>query len=235
AVAGQLALMGNNRGYNTTYTNGGLAFENALLDALLLFEEKTAKKLLVGGIEEISDYNYNIDWLSNKYKTEAISDTDLIASITPGSVCGEGASMFVIESEATNYYAQIVDVAQITYPNTEDLDECLSDMLSNNGLSIDDIDTVMLGLNGDIDHSTWYNHVSDNLFPNANTLSFKNLIGDYRTSVAFAVWLSAQVLKGEEVLLPLIELRKSNEKKLKRILIYNHFDATRHGFILLSK
>jgi 3-oxoacyl-(acyl-carrier-protein) synthase len=235
AIAGQLALMGKNRGYNTTYTNGGLAFENALLDALLLFEEKAANKLLIGGVEEISDYNYNIDWLSNKYKKEAVADQDLITSTTQGTVCGEGASMFVIEGGASDYYAQIVDVSQITYPKTEDLNECVLDMLRNNSLSIDDIDTVMLGLNGDIDHNIWYNHVSDNLFPNANTLSFKNLIGDYRTCTAFAVWLSAQILKGEEKLLPLVELRKLNNKGKKRILIYNHFDGTQHSFILLSK
>ncbi len=86
AVAGQLALMGENRGYNITYTNGGTSFENAIIDGLMLFEEGNNKKILIGGIEEISDYNYNIDSLANKYKTEVIKDSDLLNSVTPGTV-----------------------------------------------------------------------------------------------------------------------------------------------------
>ena len=235
AIAGQLALMGNNRGYNITYTNGGHAFENALLDALLLFKEGNHKKILLGGIEEISDYNYNIDSLVDKYKLEPITSTELLDSKTPGTICGEGASMFILENDATDYYARIVDVAQITYPESSDLDFCVEDLLTRNNLNISDIDTVMLGVNGDVNHNKWYDHVSGDLFPESNTLSFKNLIGDYRTGTAFAVWMSAHLLNGESKFTDSIQLRKSHNKELNNILIYNHFDEVRHSFILLSK
>ncbi len=235
AVAGQLALMGQNRGYNTTYTNGGLAFENAVLDAWLLFRENAVDKLLLGGIEEISDYNYNIDSLAGHYKNEIVNDEDLLSSTTKGTVCGEGASLFVLEKAPAEYYAKIEDVEQITYPTELEFDDCLELLLSRNNLQVDDIDTIMLGYNGDSRHTPWYTHLEEHLIPNANVLSFKNLSGDYRTCSAFATWLSAHLLNGEKAFLPHIELRKKHEKEISRILIYNHFDEVRHGFILLSK
>lgn len=234
AVAGQLALMGQCKGYNTTYTNGGLAFENALLDALMLFQEEKYTKILLGGIEEISDYNYNIDSLANKYKEEVVKDSELLDSTTSGTVCGEGACMFIMERNPKDYYAKIEDVGQITYPSEEDVAYCMDDMLERNGLSRSDIDGVILGLNGDINHNAWYTYVSDTLLPEVNTLSYKNLIGDYRTCSSFAVWLAAHILKGNTQFIDTLQIRKSNSKKLSRILIYNHFDQVRHGFILMS-
>ena len=231
AVAGQLALMGQNRGYNITYTNGGLAFENAILDAWLLFHENAVNKMLLGGIEEISDYNYNIDSLAGQYKNEIVRDDALLNSETKGTVCGEGASLFVLEKSPKEYYAKIEDVAQITYPTETGFDTCLSNLLERNNLTVDDIDTVMLGYNGDTRHNPWYNHLEYDLLPNANSLSFKNLSGDYRTCSAFAVWLSAHLLNGETAFLPHIQLRKNHENEISRILIYNHFNEVRHGFI----
>jgi len=235
AVAGQLALMGKNRGYNITYTNGGLAFENALLDTWLLFHENAVNKVIIGGIEEISDYNYNIDSLANKYKDEIVKDDELLNSTTKGTVCGEGASLFVLEKSPTDYYAKIEDVGQITYPTQAELDNCLKDLLDRNQLSISDIDSVILGYNGDINHSKWYEYIEQEVLPETNSYSFKNLSGDYRTCSAFAMWIGAQLIKGEKEFVPHIQLRKQNEKEISRILIYNHFDEVRHGFILLSK
>jgi len=235
AIAGQLALMDENRGYNTTYTNGGHAFENTLIDALMLFEEGNAKKLLIGGIEEISNYNYNIDFLADHYKEIAVGNFNLIESLTKGTVCGEGSNMFIVESEAVEYYAKIEDVAQMTFPKEIDLDVCINAMLNRLRLNKTDIDSLMLGMNGDIDHNIWYNHVAEELFPNTNIFTFKHLVGEYRTCTSFAVWLSAHILNGERAFMSAVQKRASENKDISRILIYNHFDEVNHSFILLSK
>ena len=234
AVAGQLALMGSNRGYNTTYTNGGLSFENALLDALMLFEENNAKKLLIGGLEEISDYNYNIDSLTGKYKKEIVADSELLTSTTEGTVCGEGSAMFITEKDSSNYFAQIVDVEQVSYPSQSDLRYCLDNLLERNSIQHSDIDTCLLGYNGDIRHNLWYDTIA-NVFPNANKLTFKNLIGDYRSCSSFATWLGAHLISGNDTFLPLISKEVIHNNPIKSMLIYNHFDGIRHGFILLQK
>ena len=238
AVAGQLALMGQNNSYNITYTNGGTSFENAILDALLLFEENNAEKLLIGGLEEISDYNYNIDLQADKYKDELVSNLELLDSKTKGTVCGEGANLFIVEKDAKDYFAEIIDIEQITYPNFDDLSLLLETMLEKNNLSIDDIDSVMLGYNGDIRHNKWYDFVGKELLANASQYSFKNLIGDFRSVSSFAVWLSAHLLNGtlKDESSILIEKKEGNKASKKKYhLIYNNFDTVRHGFILLSK
>lgn len=235
AIAGQLALMDKNRGYNTTYTNGGHAFENTLLDALMLFEEGNAKKLLIGGIEEISNYNYNIDFLADHYKEVAVGNFDLIESLTSGSVCGEGSNMFIVESEASEYYAKLVDLDQLTFPKQNDIDLCIQALLTRNGLKLSDIDTLMLGMNGDVNHNKWYEHVSEDLFPQSTVLTFKHLVGEYRTCTSFAVWLAAQLIHGENQILDAITKRKTAHNSIQNLLIYNHFDEVNHSFILLQK
>ena len=235
AVAGQLALMGENRGYNTTYTNGGTSFESALLDALMLFEEGNHEKLLIGGLEEISDYNYNIDSLAGKYKEEIVSNEELLASNTEGTICGEGASLFIVEKNPKEYLANIIDVAQITYPSEKDIELLADNFLKINNLSAENIDCVMLGYNGDIRQNESYDHIKNTLFPTSEILSFKNLVGDFRTASSFAVWLSAHILNGSTQILPHITLKESKKEERKNILIYNHFDKVRHSFILLSK
>src|SRR5450631_2476015 len=59
AIAGQIGLLTLNRGYNCTHVHRGLAFENAILDVDMLLQENPSNKYLLGGVDEISDYNYS--------------------------------------------------------------------------------------------------------------------------------------------------------------------------------
>ena len=62
----------------------GLAFENALLDAMMKLPEIPTMYLL-GAVDEISDYNYNIDYLDGWYK-EPVKSKDLYSTATAGSM-----------------------------------------------------------------------------------------------------------------------------------------------------
>jgi hypothetical protein len=233
AVAGNLALLNKNTGYNITHVNKGLAFESALLDAKLLVEEGRAQKLLLGSVEEISDYNYNIDYLTGLFKKESISSTQLLRSTTEGTVCGEGAAMFVVESSpSTAGQVKIQDVGQISYVDETGLVEYLNLFLGLNSLKSGDIDAVILGKNGDVRTDHWYDLVNDRLEDLAGCFTFKNMVGDYPTAVSFAVWMGVRILRGEE--LPAEAYYKKIEQKVKNILIYNHHKGVQHGFILLS-
>ncbi|HTL07633.1 MAG TPA: beta-ketoacyl synthase chain length factor, partial [Chitinophagaceae bacterium] len=59
AIAAQIGLLSANTSYNTTHVHRGLAFENALIDAAMLLQEHAGAQYLVGGVDEISAYNYN--------------------------------------------------------------------------------------------------------------------------------------------------------------------------------
>lgn len=231
AIGGSLALLSRNTGYSTTHVNKGLAFESALLDAFLLINEGGAIKLLLGGVEEISEYNYNIDFLGGLFKEEEVTSSTLLNSDTPGTVCGEGAAMFVVSSEKTaDSLAEIVDVDQITNPTENELNEKLSQMLIRNGLNQKDIDTLILGYNGDNRSDFWFQNVRDSFFSESEMYSYKQLVGDYPTSSAFAMWLGVQLISGKNV--PGRGTEKN--RKARHVLIYNHYKAVQYGFILLS-
>ena len=231
AVAGSLALMSNNTGYNITHVNKGLAFESALLDVILLLSEGQASKVLLGGIEEISDYNYNIDLLAGSFKEEEVMSSNLLTSNTAGTVCGEGAAMFVISSELVkDAFAEIVDTEQVSYPDKETLFEKLNCFLVRNEMTPSQIDTLVLGYSGDNRNDYWFDDVRESIFPSSTVYSYKDLVGDYPTSSGFAMWFGVQVILGQNI----PGRDTAVDRKAENVLVYNHYKGVQHGFVILK-
>lgn len=233
SIAGTLALMGKITGYNNTHVNNGIAFEAALLDAILLFEAGKAKRLLIGGVEEISQANYNIDKLRGMFKEEAVRSTELLASKTKGTVSGEGAALFVVDAQvSSSSIAEIIDVDQICYPTKEEIVDKIHHFLEKNQLEASAIDSLFLGYNGDIRTDFYYNWVSEKLFgKEVSIYAYKNLVGDYYTVSSFAMWMAAHLIDGQT--LPKETIVRQGQRPVKNVLIYNHYEGTQHGLILL--
>jgi hypothetical protein len=234
ALAGQLALMSKNTGYNMTHVNGSLSFESAILDGILFFDEQNASStLLIGAVEEISEYNYNIDLLAGRYKTENTPNSNLLTTDSAGSVCGEGATMFIVSNNPEKALAEIVDVTQVTTTEFKNLQQATIDFFKRNNISPDMIDLVLLGKNGDNRTDGWYDEFQATFFENKPTLCYKNMVGEYRTSSAFATYLAAEILSKK--------INKTKQfvgeipQELNYLLIYNHFDGVRHGLTLVKK
>ncbi len=233
ALAGSLALIDRNTGYNATYTDKGTAFESALLDALLLTEEGTASSLLVGTMEQYSPYIYNIEGRNAFFKTTPVPSDQLLTSGTPGTVFGEGSAMFLMSNDPEKAYARVKDVDQMLFPEEKAFQERVLTFLSRNGLEKEDIDALVLGWNGDSRNDHWYTNLRGSLFPQQGAYSFKNLVGDHPSSGAFATWLGAHLLNGAD--LPRSCVQHAPERPLKNVLIYNHYKGRNHGLVLLSK
>jgi len=233
ALAGQLALIHKNHGYNITHSHGGLSFENAVIDAFLQFEQQETRQLLVGSIEEISEYNYAIDLKSGLYKEEMTTSKTLLSSNTKGTVCGEGAAMFLFEKESSRQgQIRIADLSHTSYARPERLHQHLNRFLERNGLNFSDIEGLILGYNGDEKANAWYDGVKS-AFPETVALyTFKNACGEYPTASSFALWMAQQILQGNPIPDELI-LRES-EISPRKILIYNHYRGIQHSFILLD-
>jgi hypothetical protein len=230
--AGGLALMAKNSGYNNTHSNKGLSFENSLMDAELLFAEKRAERLLVGCVEEISQAQYRIEKLAGFIKQEEISSDKVIGCGTPGAVNGEGAAMFVVESENDNAIAEVVDFDLISYPNLDELSAKAEQLLKRNGLAVADIDALLLGYSGDSNSDYWYDEFSSKIFSNTAVLSFKNLFGENPSASAFATWFAANLVSGKHV--PEMAVQKPLSGALKTIIVYNHYQGNQHGFVLVK-
>ena len=212
-VAAQIAMMHKITGYNNTYCHRGTSFEAALTDAMMLLDEGEAQHVLVGGIDEYSRHHHFM-----------MSEECNMKDIT----LGEGAVFFILENERReNTFAELKGV-DMRYETREKnnltshlspLTSHLSTFLLKHGLDTTDIDVFVSGKNGTGNTDGIYDELERDFFPNAETVYYKHLCGEYMTSTAFALELTARLLKGQ---------------KEKRALIYNHYNYTNHSLILLN-
>ena len=78
-ISGEIALHTQNKGYSITYSQGGLSFEGALLDSILLTKE--GKNVIVGGVDEAIPI---LDNLSVKIKSkEAFTTGSTFFNVSP--------------------------------------------------------------------------------------------------------------------------------------------------------
>ena len=229
SVSGLLSLMTENHGYNATHVHLGLAFETSLLDAILLFEEKEVKNLLTGSVEAISEYNYNIDRHRKLIKKEEISSEKILNSGTPGFAAGEGAAMFLLSEEKNTESAAIIDINTLQSDRYQDVEDFIRKFLTGNYLKSSDIDTLILGMNGDVTTDHFYHGLINNYFTGQEILVFKHLTGEYPTASSFALWLSSLPY------VPAQTVYRKGENTGGLTLIYNHYLGIQHGVMLVKK
>ncbi|MGZ4117834.1 MAG: 3-oxoacyl-ACP synthase, partial [Bacteroidia bacterium] len=110
----------------------------------------------------------------------------------------------------------------------------ITELLSEKGLTKNDIDVVIYGINGDVRFDKTYHQLKDNYFINSTSVYFKHLCGEYQTSGSFAMWLAAKILKTNTI--PKATLIGENKSKsIKNVLIYNTFLDIDHSVYLLSQ
>ncbi|MBI2257943.1 MAG: beta-ketoacyl synthase chain length factor [Flavobacteriia bacterium] len=233
AIAGSLALLTKNSSYNTTHVNGANSFLDALLDAQLLMNEGKTSSCLLGCVEEISSYNYNINQLAGLYKDTFISSLDLLKTKSKGSICGEGAAMFYLSPHSQNYEAEIISFFTIQKNSSADeILEEIESMLNKENLEKNAISDLILGYNGDQETQQNYDSLSL-FFENSNIYAYKHLTGEYPTSVSFALWMGIKLFKNKE--LPLSCIKKVSQNIREYVLIYNHYNSKEHSILLLKK
>ena len=236
-ISGQVAIALKCFNYNNTYSHRGFSFESALLDGMLLVHNKDAENVLVGGFDEITAEHHSIIKKTRWVKKEIIKSLELLNHKTPGTIVGESVAFFTLTGKQTeSNYARIKDIKTIYKPeNYQEIDAKIDEFLAKNDLSKDDIDLVVLGLNGNADTDDVYYHLADNYF-DTNYAYFKHLSGDYHTVGSFALWFAANTIKHQRVP-EVARFRKENftEKPIRNVLVYNHFREVDHSIYLLTQ
>jgi len=231
ATASVLAMMTQNNAYNNTHVHEALAFENTLLEAKLLLDTDT-EKILVGGLDEISEWNFNINKRKSLYKIESADNNSLLNSSSAGTVCGEGAALFVLEKSPNIAQTQILDVCTVNTEKKSEIVDFVQLMLSKNKLMPQNMDALVLGINGDKRYDDLYTNLHTSLFENAGIFTYKNLCGDYPTASSFGLWIANQIICNS---VPFAEvIYKPTDTAIKYMLLYNHYLGKQHGFILIA-
>jgi 3-oxoacyl-(acyl-carrier-protein) synthase len=234
-VGSQIALHLQCNGYNFTYVNGAVSFESALIDAKLQIEAEEASNILVGGIEELSENISGFDEFSGSIKSKSDAPYSVLNSETKGAVFSEGAVFFVLSgNKQDSTYAQIKDVAIFNSLEKDEVAQKIEIFLRNNGYSIQDIDVIGLGYNGDVEYDSYYTHLADTMFDNMPQVYYKHLSGEFYTASSFGLWVAANICKLGHV----PEIIKANAVKAatsNTILLYNQYKGRDHSFTLITK
>ncbi|HMK27745.1 MAG TPA: beta-ketoacyl synthase chain length factor [Chitinophagaceae bacterium] len=239
-IGAQIGLMLQCNNYNNTFVHRGFSFENALLDGMMLLKEKEAGNVLLGAIDEITDISHTILNRMGLYKQELVLNTELFKSApiaigAKGTIAGEGASFFLLANEpSATDYAKLLGLKTFYKPRgLKEIEEHIVSFLGAHSVTLNDIDLVITGRNGDNGLDEIFDQLQQSIFSKKNLINYKHLCGEYPTSTAFALWVAANIIKTTEV--PAVfEYKGPGEKKIGRILIYNHYQDIHHSLILIA-
>ncbi len=170
-VAGQIALTLGNTCYNSTYTQRGVSFENALIDAMMLCNE-TKANILVGGIDEFTP-------LMAQLAQKATLDSKLF---------GEGASFLVLSYQADGARSKV----SACYNFSGGIDSLAKEVMSfldHTGLIKPDL--ILFG-----DSGVTSSRLLD-LLADIKTVNYSDLCGNYMSNSAFALQMACEIIEGK--------------------------------------
>lgn len=166
SIAGQIALMLQNYRYNMTIVQKSISFEMALMDAELQLATGSAKSVLVGAADELTE---NLENLLKELAAEMNVEVPTM---------GEGAAFFLATSEK-----RAESIAEVETVATLSNGQSIESFLSKNKIEITDYDLI---LSGD-------SQFTNSTIPQIN---FKDYCGEYFTAPAFGTHLALEAIKG---------------------------------------
>lgn len=232
-VGGQIAIGLQCKGYNFTYVNGAVSFESALLDAKMQIENQECTSILVGGVDETSQHTIDLLKLNGTIKADDKSPYSVLNPKTSGTVFSEGATFFVLQNEKTSTtYAKVLDVDIRNTMEEVDTGSFIKDFLYKNSIGANEIDVVLLGINGDLEYDGYYN-IAQQIFANQSQVYYKHLSGEYNTASSFGVWVACNIIKHQAISEHIL-INTSVKSSIKKVLLYNQYKGRDHSLILLE-
>ena len=234
-IGAQIGLLLQCNNYNNAFVHRGFSFESALLDGIMLLKEKDATNVLVGAIDEITNTSHTILNRLGFYKQGSISNLGLYKTKSKGTIAGEGSAFFLLATEpSATDYAKLNGLHTFYKPEgIAEIENQIVSFLEKHAVSMDDIDLIITGKNGDASSDEVYDDLAKTVFNNKETVNYKYLCGEYPTAASFAMWLAATTVKAGKLPAALNQTA-SPDKKINRILIYNHHQGIHHSLSLLS-
>jgi len=231
-ISSQVAINLKCHGHNNTFVHGGVSFECALMEALLLFNNKKIKTALVGGHDEMTPAYFQLLNQTGLWKKEIPDVRLLCESTTPGSFSSEGNTSFMLSDTKTDSSWAEISGLELHY-QPENIETLIENFLQRMGKTPDDIDIVLLGINGDVDGNATYKRIANTLFSEKTQAWYKHFSGEFFTSSAFGLWIASLCLKNKN-LPDYLNLNKIQPKEIKNVLMVNHYQNKDYSLILTT-
>jgi len=232
-IGSQIALLLQCQGYNQTYTQESFSFESALTDALLHAAENPAQRILVGGIDEITELSHVIQSRFGIFRRTLRSSLDLFRKPGKGTVNGEGSAFFLLSAQCPERGRRVCleGVKMLYKPSQETLAAETEHLLKTAGLRRQDVDFVLSGHSGDARLDAATAAFCKSVFPSASIGLFKHLSGEFPTASAFALWLSTRIIEHHHV--PDFVIYRDMSRPMRNIVVYNPYFGTHHSLLLI--
>jgi len=219
-------------GYNSTYTHKGVSFENVLLDAYWQLSAGRIKTALAGGYDEMTP-NYQL--LLSRIGYWRAHSENVTLKKGEEAFAGETSVSFMLSSEKNEKSICQIDGIQLLYkPDENDLQFALNDLLINKGLSINDIDAVIVGISGNKTNDEVYYRNASVLFAGKPLVGYKHIFGESYTASALGMYTAVTCLRKQRIPQHLLINSSKEMNHIKTLLLYNQFENKNHSFTLLT-
>lgn len=235
-VSSQIAIALKCHGYNSTYVNRGFSFESTIIDAMMLLDDKQAKKILIGCYDEMTPSYHRLLSRVGYWKEKDIKNTKLFENTSSsGTIAGEGCAYFMLSgTKDSRSSAELVDTETIYKPsNPVELAEKVKSFLATNNIATVDIDLLVSGVNADKNLMPNFEAVH-NLF-STDILAYKHFSGDYYTASSIGLWCAVKIFQNTPVPDYMYYKKKCDAKEVNNILLFNNYRNSNFSLILLKK
>lgn len=226
-ISSLIGIRSHSHGYNCTYSQEGLSFENALADAMTQFRNGRISNALVNSFDEISD-NY---FIILKKAGFVGKDGECPAS--------EAAVSAFLDTDEKNAICRVLGVKLCWCPDVnkqaEMLRRHLDSLVKDAGINIADIDFVLTGKNGDTRHDMVYDRLCAELLPGTTTAKYKHIFGECLSTSALGFYAAASCFKHNCIPEVLFPDGNCDDKTPSHILLFSHFRGMDFSLTLLSR
>ena len=235
-ISSQVALHLKCHGYNCTYSHRGTSFDSSLMDAFVQMRMGLIHSALVGGQDEMTPAYFDMlgklgYWRQGDIRPDALKQAD-----RKGSLSGSCSLNMLISDQQQAHSLCRMDAMEMLYePTAEQLATTVNRMLSQAGLTHDDLSAVVLGLSGDCENDAVYHQFMQHCCPEKSIIWFKHIFGESFSASSFGVYVGATVLNRNVIPAHLLYNRETPVDAPRHILVYNHFQNKDHTLILLSQ
>ena len=223
-ISSLIAIDTGSHGYNSTYTQKGISFDLALLDAFVQLKGGLIKNALVGAHDEVTPtFNILMQRIidQNTFCSEA-SVSMMLASQKPSQTSSKPSqtSSPTLGAKPNDSMCKIENIKNIYRPDLHELQITAA--------QYSDVDAIMV-------NSEQTAEISRQLFPNKKLLKFSHLFGQSFSVSGLGIYAAAICLKQNRIPAHFfIESNQQEQKDVRNILFYNQYENKNHTFILLS-
>ncbi len=223
-IGSLLAIRTKSHGYNVTYAHKGISFDSALYDAYLQMRLNKISNALVGSHDEMTPSYFKL-----------LQKAGYVGGDMEG-VCGEVSMAAMLENDSSKALCTLHSMRVLYRPSLQKLEKAVEQVLQEAGITMDDVDGVITGINGNRKNDEAYSRYTEKLFPATAKLRYKHLFGECYSSSSLAFYSAVQCLKHERIPQGMVYGNvQLKDRKPEYLLIFNQQEEKNFSIILLGK